>query len=493
MRRLSSSRLVRIGAGAVVALSAVVVAHGARAGVVPEATPVATVTVDASHTAGVLPADVLGLSYEADRLATVPGFDPHRGNIANLLTTLGTGNIRIGAGAVDYFVEWNPSNKPLPSWARTGIGHADIDRLAALVKATGWNVELGVNLGHFDPKLVADEAAYAVPRLGSHLAAMSCGNEPNLFANRVRPSGYGYAQYRPEFESCAAALKSGGAKVAGPNTNGGRWLSDFVADEHSRIVMLTDQQYTLGGGPKSTKTVTDLLSASAVKKELSGITGPLAAAGSQHVPLRRDETNSANIGGIHGVSDVYAAALWAVDYTLLLAQHGVSGLNFHGTIGRCGVPEQDKRVRFYTPLCAATGADLAAGMLTPQPVFYGLLLVHLLGPGRFLTATVSTSNNITSYAVRGSDGKTRVVVVDKDPVSATPVTVLVHLGTGTVGSVLHLTGSSLTSATGIAIQGATVARDGTFTPGNAGHITGRNGDFTVTMQPGSAALVTVAS
>ena len=86
----------------------------------------------------------------------------------------------------------------------------------------------------------------------AHLAAMSCGNEPNLFANRVRPSGYGYAQYRPEFESCAAALKSGGAKVAGPNTNGGRWLSDFVADEHSRIVMLTDQQYTLGGGPKST-------------------------------------------------------------------------------------------------------------------------------------------------------------------------------------------------------------------------------------------------
>ena len=366
-----------------------------------------------------------------------------------------------------------------------------IDRLAALAKATGWDVELGVNLGHFDPMLVADEAAYAVPKLGSHLAAMSCGNEPNLYGNRVRPKGYGYSQYRPEFESCAAALASGGAKVAGPNTNGGAWLSNFVADERSRVVMLTDQQYTLGGGPKSTKTITDLLAPSAVKTELGGINGPLAAARSQHLPLRRDETNSANIGGIHGVSDVYGAALWAVDYTLLLAQHGVAGLNFHGTIGQCGQPEQDNRVRFYTPLCATSATDLAAGMLTPQPVYYGLLLVHLLGPGRFVNTTVSTTNNITSYAVRGSDGKTRVVIIDKDPVSATPVKVLIHVGSGSVGNILHLTGTSLTAATGIAIQGATVGRDGTFTPGRAGHITVRGGDFTVTMPPGSASLVTI--
>jgi len=480
----------RFGTGAAVLVLAALAAPNALAAVAA-AQPVATVSVDPTKTAGALPADVLGLSYEADRLATVPGFDPTHGNIAKLLTTLGTGNIRIGAGAVDYFVYWNPTNKPRPSWAKTSIGHADIDRLAALAKATGWNVELGVNLGHFDPKLVADEAAYAAPRLGSHLVAMACGNEPNLYGGRVRPSGYGYSQYRPEFESCAAALKSGGAKVAGPNTNGGRWLSNFVTDEHSRIVLLTDQQYTLGGGPNSTKTVTNLLSPASVKTELTGINGPLAAARSQHLPLRRDETNSANIGGIHGVSDVYAAALWAVDYTLLLAEHGVSGLNFHGTIGRCDKPEQDNRVRYYTPLCATSSTDLAAGMLTPQPVFYGLLLVHLLGPGRFLTATVSTTNNITSYAVRGADGKTRVVVIDKDPTSKTPVTIGLHLGAGSTADVLHLTGTSLTAASGIAIQGATVTRTGTFTPGSPDHLAGHNGDFTLSMRPGSAALVTV--
>src|SRR5690242_11462059 len=136
VQRLWRSRSSRLGLGVAAALSVVSVAPSAFASVVPEATPAATVTVDSGRVTGALPADVLGLSYEADRLATVPGFDPGHGNIAKLLTTLGTGNIRIGAGAVDYFVYWNPDNKPQPDWAKTSIGHDDIDRLAALVKAT---------------------------------------------------------------------------------------------------------------------------------------------------------------------------------------------------------------------------------------------------------------------------------------------------------------------------------------------------------------------
>jgi hypothetical protein len=65
------------------------------------------------------------------------------------------------------------------------------------------------------------------------------------------------------------------------------------------------------------------------------------------------------------------------------------------------------------------------------------------------------------------------------------------VGSGSVGNILHLTGTSLTAAAGIAIQGATVGRNGTFTPGRAGHITVRGGDFTVTMPPSSASLVTI--
>jgi hypothetical protein len=464
----------------------------AMVGLPAAAAPAATVTVAESQTVGTLQPGVLGLSYEADRLATRPGFDPTRGNIAPLLQTLGTGNIRIGAGAVDHFVFWNPSGGPLPSWALTSIGPADVSRLASLAQATGWKVELDVNLGHPDYAGMGSEAQAAVQALGGQLVGMGCGNEPNLFAGGgLRPRGYGYAQFKPEFERCAAALAGAGAPVVGPDTNGGRFEPPFSQQERSRVSLLTDQQYTLGGGPGSTATLTQLLSAASVSSELSRITPLLADARAARLPLRRDETNSANGGGVHGLSDVYGAALWAIDYTLLLAQQGVQGFNFHGTIGQCGHAEQDHRVRFYTPLCAASAADLAAGMLTPQPVFYGLLMVHLLGPGQFVRTSVSSTGNVTAYSVRGGDGRTRVMVVDKDATSGGTASVTLSAGTESVAHVLNLTAPSLTSTSGIAVQGAAVDRSGRFTPGPPVTVPGGGGRFTIPVHAGSAALVTL--
>ncbi|KAI5309961.1 hypothetical protein KEM55_002048 [Ascosphaera atra] len=49
------------------------------------------------------------------------------------------------------------------------------------------------------------------------------------------------------------------------------------------------------------------------------------------------ETNSANQGGVEGLSDTYGAALWLIDYTMQAVKHGVKHLLFHhGTIGQCG-------------------------------------------------------------------------------------------------------------------------------------------------------------
>src|SRR5579859_2705091 len=209
----------------------------------PAQAAAATVSVDPTRTTGTLPADVLGLSYEADRLTTVPGFDPSQGNIAALLSNLGSSHVRIGAGAVDYFVYWNPSGGPLPSWAKTSLKPADLVRLAQLSAATGWKVELGVNLGHEDPTLIADEAKSAATAFagqpGSQLADMECGNEPNGYGGRVRPAGYGYTQYVPDFLACVNAIGSN-APVAGPNTNGGAFEPAFANGQHSHVNLLTD-------------------------------------------------------------------------------------------------------------------------------------------------------------------------------------------------------------------------------------------------------------
>src|SRR5579859_869754 len=68
-----------------------------------------TITVDTSRTTGDLPPDVLGLSFEADRLHQTPGFDPSQGNLAPLMENLGPSVIRIGANAVDRLAFWDPS------------------------------------------------------------------------------------------------------------------------------------------------------------------------------------------------------------------------------------------------------------------------------------------------------------------------------------------------------------------------------------------------
>jgi hypothetical protein len=70
--------------------------------------------------------------------------------------------------------------------------------------------------------------------------------------------------------------------------------------------------------------------------------------------------------------------------------------------------------------------------------------------------------------------------------------VTLRSGTGScTARVLRLTGSALSSAAGIAIQGARVDASGHFAPGAADRITGSTGRYIVAVPSGSAALITL--
>ncbi|MBV9259139.1 MAG: fibronectin type III domain-containing protein [Ktedonobacteraceae bacterium] len=460
----------------------------ATAMMLPQST--ASVTVDESHTIGSLPSDFIGLSYEANLLAK-SWFDPSRGNLTSLLQTLSKhGSLRVGGNTVDRDVFWQPGGLPVPSWAQTVVTPADIDRLANLARASNWKVRLAVNLGHLDANSIANEAQYASSSLGSYLEDLECGNEPNDYAhNGLRGPSYDYMQYKADFATCAKAIGNA-APIAGPDTTGA-FISNFAQDEHSAVDLITQHAYTLSNCSGNPGTATDLLSPASATKEVNQIIPTLNAANAQHLPLRMDETNSVSCGGADGVSNVYASALWAVDDMLLIAQHGVAGVNFHGTLGQCGVSINGK-TNLYTPLCASSATDLQQNVFTAQPVYYGMLLVGLLGSGQFLPVTLSTSNNITAYALRGDDGKTRVVVIEKDAPSAKAIALTLHDGNSNgTAQVLNLTGPSLTAHQGIEIQGATVDRNGRFTPRSPDRVQGHNGTYSIRLKPGSAALITL--
>lgn len=491
-------RLVAAAALATVAGQAAVAPAQAEAPAQADAPD--TIVVDRAHPFGALPGDFVGLSYEMRELSTrcttgtcPGGFDASRGNLVALLRNLGRSNVRIAGNQLDRDTLWAPAGQsppdPLPGWVQDVVTPADIARLDGLLRATGWKAEVGVNLAHYDPALAADEARTLTSTLRSRLAGAECGNEPNHYAsNGYRPAPYGFAEHQKDWEACLAQL--GGARIAAPDLSSPNstrdWFSQFAAAEKDRVDMLTVHNYT------GAKTIDQLLSPQVRASELTDVAAQLGAAQSVGVPIRVDETNSAVGGGIAGVSDVYASSLWAMDYSLTLAQAGFAGVNLHGGFGVCGAPLYNGKFQLYTPLCAATEQDLQAKVFTAMPEYYGLYMATRLGSGRFLPVTVSSTHNVTAYAVRGDDGRLRLAVIEKDATSAAPVPISVNVGgTARTASVLRLTGTSLASADGVAVQGRTVDRSGRLDPGPAGHLPVHHGTVDLTVPAGSAVVLTL--
>jgi hypothetical protein len=455
-------------------------------GTICSISPSSTVTVNEAQTLNPLPSDFIGLSYEANDLFSSKLTT--QGNLPALLSTLSpNGNLRIGGSTVDMMQPY-PNKDAMP-----------LSELANLTHKTHWKVELAVNLDSLVKgsiplnnytSIIRQEASDASRLLGTQLEALECGNEPQYYGQK--PS-YHYAVYLSYFGDCKQAIGQI-APVAGPDAltsgDGPTWMTDFIRDEHSNVSMITQHLYPIGyaTGP----TMQDLLSSKTDSSEVNAITPTVSSATAYHLPLRLDETNSAQHGGINGISNVYASALWAVDYMLLMAEHGVAGVNFHSKLAVCESPSAPPPHYYYTPLCATSAADEQQHIFTPQPIYYGMLFVNLVGTGNFFPVTVSTTKNITAYALRGNDGKTKVVLVEKDDPSNGPVNVTLKAGTSSgIAQVLNLTGPSLTSRQEVKIQGAMVDRSGHFIPGLPNPIRGNNGTYTINLNSGSAALITL--
>ena len=146
------------------------------------------------------------------------------------------------------------------------------------------------------------------------------------------------------------------------------------------------------------------------------------------------EGNTCYRGGKPGVSDVFAAALWAADYALLLASNHYSGVHLHGGTGKSvansvggflpgdqmlaaegATPEQiaSHPHPFYTPI-ATFGTEYLL-----EPVAYGLKFAGSLAGGTILDAGFTqklqaAGVNASAYAARLPGGTTAVVVLNKD-------------------------------------------------------------------------------
>jgi hypothetical protein len=441
----------------------------------------ATVALGDGPAGPAVPADFMGLSFEPPTIAT-PQFSPTNEVLLRLIRNLGGGVLRFGGNHVEETFWSRRDGETFPK-AKAVLRPADLDRLFAFSRQAGWPVILGLNLGASVPEMAADEAAYALEAGREQLIAFEIGNEPELYRkNGTRQPDYAYDDYRRELDLYRKALHARMPRVplCGPaHASNFGWLTNFLNDAKPDVVLASRHHYPMSADPSFTPTnaryasIENLLKAETMRESAKLVRGHQEAAARAGIPLRIGETSTASRGGKSGVSDTLASALWAVDYLFTVAELGVAGVNFHSYF-RCGG---------YTPICADNRGGYQA-----MPMYYGLLLFRAAGPGHPLPVRLATPANLAAHALRGADGRIRLVLVNKEREEAATVQVT-DVRKATRATVLRLRGPAPESTTGITLGGRAVAADGSWAPDAAEAVAIAEGRCEVSLPAASAAVL----
>jgi hypothetical protein len=403
-----------------------------------------------------MPVDFVGLSYEVQQLSDSTFFSvQNSGLIREFKALSSTGVLRLG-GNTSEFAYWKPKpDSPEPEHPQirevTGEPKARyyavtveaVRNLSEFLRATGWTCVYGVGMGTNTPARAAEEAVFVAETLGNRLQYFQIGNEADLFDRHLRdPKTWSVKTYLEEWLSLSRAIAARvpAAKFGMPDVASNvSWLTE-IADQWPSIqgpphvTTLTHHYYFGGPATNPEVNIPNLLKPATMEKVQNTANIATAAASKIGARVRMTEGNTCYRGGKPGVSDVFAAALWSADYSLLLASNDYSGVNLHGGTGKSvansvggslpgdalleangETPEQIAAHPhpFYTPI-ATFGSDY-----TLEPVAYGLKFAGSFSGGTLLQTEFSTKLqaagvNATAYAAKLPGGQTSVIILNKD-------------------------------------------------------------------------------
>jgi hypothetical protein len=449
------------------------------------------VTVDRTHPGAAVPQGFIGLSFEMSALPQIARYSD-RGDLAAMLRSLGPGVLRFGGVSADTRIAWTDTVTPRPSWATNVVDVDDFHELAALASASGWHIVLTVGIVHFEPTAAAREVAAAKAALGEWLVGVEIGNEPNSYAQHaMRVEPWDFSHYASEVAVYRGAIEAAapGIPVYGPDVS---WSSAFESWGPGEAVveqpaLLTGHHYPLGCEQQPPPSITRLLSPQIRRKEVGSLRRYMTLSRAANVPFRLDETNSVSCGGVAGISNTFASALWAVGFLPQVMASGAVGVNMHGNPTNC---------KGYSPVCALGPQELSTGSLIAQPEWYSLLVAReLIGAQPLPTASKvrPQAANVQASGFLAPDGSLRFVLVDYDPLGRKGVLVRLRVGAGyAAASTLALTGPSLDALVGTELGESEVAPDGSWSPQRIGKAAARGGIVTVRLSAASAALVTIS-
>ncbi|MGC1998398.1 MAG: hypothetical protein WA608_07230 [Candidatus Acidiferrales bacterium] len=434
-----------------------------------------TLSIPNEATGPHMPIDFVGLSYEVQQLTDPTFFSAQNSGLIRQFKALSSnGVLRLG-GNTSEFAYWKPTaDSPEPQHPQVrevegepqahyyGVMAEAVKNVAEFLQATGWNCIYGIGMGTNTPARAAEEAAFVAQTLGDRLQYFQIGNEPDLFDRHLRdPKTWSAKTYLEEWLTLARAIAAqvptaefGLPDVASKPS----WLTE-IADQWAsvqsppHVTTLTHHYYFGGPATNPDVNIPNLLKPATMQRVQNAATTATAAASKIGARVRMTEGNTCYRGGKPGVSDVFAAALWAADYSLLLACNNYSGVNLHGGTGKSvansvggslpgdallqangKTPEQiaSHPHPFYTPI-ATFGADYWL-----EPVGYGLKFAGLFSGATLLKTEFSeklqaAGVNATAYAAKLPSGKTSVIILNKDAVA--DLEVELDFGGGASGAV----------------------------------------------------------
>jgi hypothetical protein len=435
------------------------------------ALPVATVTVSPTPVARTVPHSFFGISTEYWGIVHFGRFMSDYVRIMSLLRVPGNGPfvLRIGGDSASHAV-LDVRHRRLPA-SIFDVTPAWFHRLSTLVSALNARVIFDLGLVTDDPIRAqpwADAAMTLLPR-GS-LLDYEIGNEPDLYSRRywatvfsplgvlvrdlpldVTPESYVklFNGYSPVLGRISPHVGLAGPVVAYPAL-ALAWISTLLKSRHPGLTLVTAHEYPYSAcvPPLSPAypTIGRILSEAATAGMARAVKPAVELAHRAGFPFRLTELNSVTCGGLPGVSNTFATALWAPDALFELMQAGVNGVNVH--------------VRDY----AVNGAwGVGRDGLIARPLLYGLILfTRMLGPDARLVSsrlTAPRTLHLKAWAVRVGARDLRVLVINKGRYA---VHAVLRLPATAPGTVERLVAPSVRATTGERLGGQYLTDNATW-------------------------------
>ena len=427
-----------------------------------------------------MPVDFVGLSYEVQQLVEPSFFSVLNSGLIREFKALSlTGVLRLG-GNTSEFAYWKPrpgTPEPEHRQVREVQGEPKalyypvtpeaVRNLAEFLQATGWSCVYGIGMGTNTPTRATEEAVFVADTLGDRLQYFQIGNEADLFDRHLRdPKTWSARTYVEEWLSLARAVAARvpTAKFGMPDVaSNAKWLTEIAdlwpsiqqasTQPQPNVTTLSHHYYFGGPATNPEVNIPNLLKPATMQKVQNTADVVTAAASKMGARARMTEGNTCYRGGKPGVSDVFAAALWSADYSLLLASNNYSGVNLHGGTGKSvansvggSLPgdslleekgETAEQIAghphpFYTPI-ATFASDYVL-----EPVAYGLKFAGAFSGARLLKTEFSSKLqdagvNATAYAAKLPGGQTSVIILNKD--AAADIEVEIDFGRDASGAV----------------------------------------------------------